>query len=942
MIRCRILGPIEVEVGGTVADLGGPVPRRLLAALSAAGGDPVGNAVLAELVWGAQAPMDAANAIRVVVSRLRTALGPAGRGCLESAASGYRLVLGPEDTTDHLRFTDLVARGTKELAAGSADTAARTLDSALRLWRGRPWTELGESLWVAGTRAKLVELRDVAVEELQAARLACGDTAPAVAELSEAVIATPFRERRWELLALGLYRCGRQAHALAELRRVRQLLVAELGVEPGHALRRLEQRMLEHDPDLLIAESARPGHLSSSVPRETVTIARPLTRLFGRETDLALLRALPAHARLVTVTGPAGVGKTRLAIEYAADLPDAWLVRLADIRDTQSIAAAIATAIAVAHSAIDSLTAIEQTVRQRSALLVLDNCEHLIAGLPDVVLPLLAACGGLRILATSRWATAIDGEHVVSLHPLPVEGDASPAIELLFDRLRAHRRGWQPTPTDIVSAREVCTAVDGLPLAIELAAARAHSFGLAGLTTHLRRRLDVLGRTARGSVSPHDSLDAAIGWSIEQLSDADRSLLLRLWPFEGGFTWQAVESVRPDTADAAVVATLAALVDRSMLTADVTTGHARYRMLETIRRYCRAIDPDATDTQRAHAQWIRDLIADQVALFGTPAFGDAIQVLGNELANIRSGIDYDLEHEPEQALRSTGALGYMWVTAGAVPEGLRLLRSALHACPDAPAADRARALSALALTSCHVGDAQTGLSAAEQALALLDDTDPAHDLLLLDAHLRRCNALADLYSPELRAGAEAFAAACAHRDPPGYLRATALWGLGLAEFRDGKPDAAAEILTRAHEISVQHSFVPGAAITDLLLAWCVLADPSGGQPTARHALNLLARAVAAFGQQPNYSDALCAVHAGAFALAELGMHDVASQLSSAVAQHADRIGTDPTRYMRGAGPELDARVTRLLPTTPPPPNPMSWDAMIDLFTRTASDLPVTR
>lgn len=250
MIFCRILGPIEIEVDGSSVDLGGPVPRRLLTALASTGGVPVSNFALAELVWDAEPGEETVNAIRVVVHRLRTALGARGRGCLESAPGGYRLAV-PAESTDHGEFVRLIEQGRKALGDGDAVGGAAGLESALALWRGTPWTELGESVHVAGIRARLNELRAVAVEELQAARLATGDTARAIAELSEAVIEVPFRERRWELLALGLYRTGRQAQALAELRRVRGMLIDELGVEPGPALQELEHRLLAHDPDLL-------------------------------------------------------------------------------------------------------------------------------------------------------------------------------------------------------------------------------------------------------------------------------------------------------------------------------------------------------------------------------------------------------------------------------------------------------------------------------------------------------------------------------------------------------------------------------------------------------------------------------------------------------------------------------------------------------------------
>ncbi|OIJ90356.1 hypothetical protein BIV25_32065 [Streptomyces sp. MUSC 14] len=950
MIFCRVLGPIEVEIDGVVAELGGPVPRRLLAALAAGVGAPVSLSTLAEEVWDAELTAGVTNAIRVTVHRLRSALGPQERGRLESTPQGYRLAL-PTEATDGGLFEQGVERGTGELAAADPSGAVRTLESALALWRGRPWAELGESLHVSGRRARIVELRDVAVEELQAARLARGDTARAVAALSQSVIEAPYRERRWELLALGLYRSGRQAHALAELRRVRGLLCEELGTEPGPALRQLEQRMLVHDPSLLILPTPASAPTRSDEPPSAdpesppPAIPRPLTRLIGRTRELAQLGMELAASRLVTITGPAGVGKTRLAVEHAADRADARLVRLADIRSPEVITPAIAAAAGMTHTAGDPLAAIARVLADRQELLVLDNCEHLTDALAGVVLSLLARCPKLRILATSRGALGLDGEYVLTLAPLPVHGQGGTAVELLFDRVRAHRTGWTPTARDIDAAATICTVLDGLPLAIELAAARARSFGLVDMAALVHEGFDALGNPARGTVSPHDSLATAIAWSVDQLPDGERALLLRLWPFDGGFSWQAAAAVRPAGADGAVFAGLAALVDRSVLTADVSSGQVRYRLLETVRRYCRAIDPDRAATLRAHAEWARSFAAEQASLLTGPRYREAVHALAGELSNIRAGIAHDLGHAPAQALRTTAKLRYLWVAVGPVLEGRRLLRQALDACPDASVTDRAAAWIGVSVASNHAGDTDAALGAADAALALLDDENPAHDELLLDAHMRRCNALADTEAGErMRVAALAFQAACDRRDPPGFLRVAALWALAMVHFQDGSMAAVTETLTRAHDFAGACGFTSGQAITDLQLAWHVLADGQrderGVEAGAHRALELLVRAVNTFEQQPNASDELGALYAGVFALALLGAPETAARLHAAVADHAERGGTDPGRYMRFAGRSLEDRVQRLLASLPllGRDGPMAWAEMVALFTGAAGTL----
>ncbi|MFI1917026.1 hypothetical protein [Nocardia sp. NPDC020380] len=316
-----------------------------------------------------------------------------------------------------------------------------------------------------------------------------------------------------------------------------------------------------------------------------------------------------------------------------------------------------------------------------------------------------------------------------------------------------------------------------------------------------------------------------------------------------------------------------------------------------------------------------------------------MRTLTVEIGNIRAGIGYDLEHDPLHALRSLGALRYMWATVGVVPEGIRLLRQALAACPEAPAVDRARGRVALALTSTHMGAATEALEHAEAVLALLDDTDPAHDDLLLEAHLRRCNALADLNDvAALRVAATAFADACTGRDAPEY----ALWGLGIVRFQEGDMAAAIEIHTRAHNLSVEREFIAGAGITDLMLAWCLLADPKREMPAVRQALDLLVRAVGYFEQQPNYSDQLAALLAGVFALAELGRRDIAEPLYAAVRAHAARLGTDPRRYLGFAGPDLARRLDDHVGAVPEPEQVLPWDTMIAFFTDTVTILPAAQ
>ncbi|MET9491615.1 BTAD domain-containing putative transcriptional regulator [Nocardia sp. NPDC006630] len=932
MLVVRVLGPIEVELDGCVVDLGGPAPRRFLSALSMAVGAPVSDAVLSEWVWGADQPRHAVGTLRVMASRLRSALG--AREYLQRGNSGYLLAVPPE-WVDHHRFAELITDGVRLLASGDAERAARLLAQALGLWRGEPWPELDQAPASAAERIRLVELREIAIEELQAARLACGDTATAVADLSEAVTAAPFRERRWELLALGLYRSGRQAHALAELRRVRELLIEELGVEPGPALRGVEQRMLDHDPDLLLMESPRPQPVSQSAMMRPV--GRPLSAFIGRRRELGLLAELLADRRMVSLVGPGGVGKTRLAVEYCAaeaNTTDRWLVRLGDVHDGDAVVTAIASALGLIHLTGDPLTLVRRALTMQPGLLVLDNCEHLIEPIAELAVTLLAGCPELRILATSRQPLGIDGEHVLTIEPLRTvdsDGADGAAVDLLIDRVRAARPGWQPTGDDLGAAREICVTVDGLPLAIELAAARERAFGLAGVAAHIRDRLDVLGPTPRGSLSRHASLQAAIGWSIDHLGAADRAMLLRLWPFEGGFGWEAAESVQSGATDASVLATLASLLDRSVITTDRTaSGVLRYRLLETIRRYCRDIDPDPQATRAAHAEWVRAFAGEQAALLTGHRAGAAYRALAVELPNIRAGITYDLACHPVHALRTTASLQFAWGTLGVLVDGRNLIRTALDLATDATPAERAHGLLALSIVSFHAGDPGAALARAESAMGLLDSAVERE--LWLHALMYRALAITALGDPiPTRAAVDDVIAEVERGPAPDWIRGCTQFGQGLALLLEGQPAQAISWLRAARELSADCGHLWCEGMADVVLALSILSDPDD-IAGADEALAAIDRALTVFAQQSNTSDALGAAYAAAYALMVRGLPEQAIALRAAAVHHSERVGADPRRYAQFAHPAVIERMDRLLSAAPAAAEPeLSWTAMVGLI-----------
>ena len=594
----RVLGPVEVEVDGGPVDLGGPALRRLLTALAVDAGRVVPDDRLADAVWGAAPPAGARRALQVYVSRLRAVLGP---GIVDREGGGYRLLVGP-DGLDVDVFVAAIEDGRSAAAAGDPAAAADRFAMALRAWRGEPFADLDGADRVAAVRSRLGELRASAEEELAAARIEAGDAAAAVADLTELVRAAPLRERRSTLLALALYRGGRQADALAVLRRLRAVLADELGVDPGRQAHELEQRLLAQDPAL------GPPPAPPAAPRRRLPpVRRPLTSFLGRAADLAELDAALAAHRLVTMVGPAGVGKTRLAVECAAGRGDVrGFARLAQVREAAELPLVLAGVVGKPVVTGDPFEAVVRTLADGPGLLVLDNCEHIVDAVAELVVDLLGECPDLRVLATSRTALHVDGERLQPVAPLP----ADDAMELFLDRVRAVRPGWQPGGAEEVHARRVVAALDGLPLALELGAGRAATLGLQEIADRIDDRFALLPAVPRGSVAAHASLQAAIAWSVDLLDEPDRAQLLRLWPFEGGFSLDAACAVRPDGRTVAdTVTSLSTLVTWSVATADTGADRTRYLLLESIRGYCREIDPEPGATRAAHAGWVRELAA---------------------------------------------------------------------------------------------------------------------------------------------------------------------------------------------------------------------------------------------------------------------------------------------------------------------------------------------
>jgi predicted ATPase/DNA-binding SARP family transcriptional activator len=572
----RILGPLEVDDGTGPVRIPGAKERALLADLLVHAGRVVSADRLIDDLWGDQPPGNPANTLQGRVSALRRALGPVA-GVLVTRPPGYLLELDHEQV-DAARFDRLVAEARRSAARDSPD-AARQLDEALALWRGPALAEFADQPWAQAEAARLEELRLVAVELRAEVGLAAGRHSELVGELEALVAAHPHRERLRARLMLALYRSGRQADALRVYQETRAVLAEELGIDPSPELQRLHRGILTQDPSLDGAAAVPATPPPRNLPER-------LTSFVGRELELSEVGKLVEQHRLVTITGPGGAGKTSLAVELARQLGDGWpdgvwLVELAALRDPGLVPEAVIAALGIGEEpgvASGPLAApverLAEFVRDKGLLLVLDNCEHLAGACAELVERLLRGAPGLKVLATSREVLGVPGEVRWPVPPLAVPEDAVAAEALAgFDAVRLFAERARMADPDFVldadsgpAAAELCRRLDGMPLAIELAAARVRVLPTRELAARLHDRFRLLTGGARTADPRQRTLRATVDWSWELLEEPDRRLFRRLAVFAGGWTLDAAEAVCAGDGVAAddVLDGMVRLVDRSL------------------------------------------------------------------------------------------------------------------------------------------------------------------------------------------------------------------------------------------------------------------------------------------------------------------------------------------------------------------------------------------
>jgi predicted ATPase/DNA-binding SARP family transcriptional activator len=673
-VSFRLLGPVEAEIDGRPVALGAPKQRLLFAFLLLHANEVVSRERAIDFLWGDEPPGSALSSLQVYVHGLRKQLD---RGRIETRGSGYVLPVGSGELDLH-RFDRLVSDGRAALEKGAASVAAERLDEALLLWRGDP---LGDLPFEAAEaeRALLRERRQEAQELRIDARLALGRHDGLVSELEELIAKHPYRERLRAQLMLALYRSGRQADALAAFQAARETLADELGIDPSPELRELERAILRQDPSLLPA-----------VAGGDLRLPRPTTRLVGRGLEVAAICSAlrEADTALLTLTGPGGVGKTRVAIAAAAELgkelaDGAYFVDLQGTVDPGRLGSAIASALEIGEQpGEDTVDTLARELQSREALVVLDNFERLVSAAP-VLATLLQAAPRVRFLITSRVPLRIAGEHEYPVPPLPVPGDAdelevlarNDSIAVFTARARALDPGFGLSTANAHSLVGICRALDGMPLALELAAARVKLLTTDEILARLERPLEVLAGGQADLPPRQQTLRATIDWSHQLLTEEQQALFARLAVFSGGFTLDAVEAVC-----GAALEPFAALLDGGLLLREQpASGPARFRMLDPVREYAaERLDPaDAEATRARHAAFFVELAETLGPRLTGPEAPRAVDRLSDDHENLRAVLAYASDHDVEVGFRLTSALRRYWEMAARGREIREWLEQAL-------------------------------------------------------------------------------------------------------------------------------------------------------------------------------------------------------------------------------------------------------------------------
>ncbi|MGO1740106.1 MAG: AfsR/SARP family transcriptional regulator, partial [Actinomycetaceae bacterium] len=848
-----VLGALEVRRDGEVLDLPGARRRAALAVLAVHAPHPVGADVMADAVWGDQGPGGSQGALHTVVSRLR---GVIGERAVERGPAGYALALGP-DALDAGRFTAMCTRA----ARSRPELAIQILDEALGLWRGPAYMEFADRDFARAEAARLDELRLAAREDRARAALALGAVEAAIAGLEPLVAEHPLREQARGCLMTALYLAGRQSEALERFEELRAILREELGLDPSPALEDLHRRILTRRVEAGAARPTDPAGAKApahptdpagakapahptdpdgapapaypaGVPAATWAGSRgglvPDTSFIGREDESAfLLRTVLAH-RLVTVTGPGGVGKTRLVAEglgvISARTARPSVVATLEEAPRGGVVDRLTATLGLGPGPEPPLAAVVEHLARSSVVLVLDGCEHVLVEVRELVAAALRSCPHVRLVVTSRTRLGLADEYVLPLDPLacpgpdgtPLPPDPTTAAErLLVDRVRRLRPGFTPGPELRRPLAEICRRLDGLPLALEMVAPQVAALGLVGASERITSGLDVSGLEGSGldvsgaeKLGESTSLSQVLGRSLDLVSAEDRQLLVRLTVFAHGFDLEAAESLdgtvgadreMPDGThgthgtDGTVAGRVTRLVEASLVV-PMHGATTRYRLLEVVRAAAlsRASAAELDTAAAAHARWAARSAETCARMSVGPRCAEAYARLGDLRADLADALRWSLDHgRTDVAARIVGALGLCshWFPGRELSALAERLTGAGSAAESWPAVAQTRTddagpgatprptasslvLGAGAFAAVERGDTVAAEALGVRALQAAGTSDDRYLALL-------CLALAALYSGRRRRARERFEQMLAVDDLPDAYRADAHTSLAL-------------------------------------------------------------------------------------------------------------------------------------------------------------------
>lgn len=744
-----MLGPLQVRCGDAILDLRrGPSAALIYLLLHA--GDTVRSDVLIDALWADDQPVNPANALQTQISYLRRQLAThAATQPIVTRPGGYAIEID-RDTVDAHRFGRVVQDAATAASRGHADPSAvvTAMDEALSWWRGDALEDVAGEPFAIGEAARLEELRMTAIELRHDAALALGRHHEVAGDLAALVQAHPLRERFHGLLMLALYRSGRQADALRAFSVARERLVDELGIEPGPELRDLERRILDHDPTLMLPAGERPAPAgraevptSASEPSQpnrrqtsSATLPAAVTPLIGREPELERVARLLDRSRAVTLTGPAGAGKSRLAIEAARVLSasqSVWYVDLGDVNDPTQVGATVANAIDVPTvPGDDPVRSVSAALESSTGVLLLDTCEHVVGAVASLVGRVLRDAPDVRVLATSRRPLNVSGEIAWPVPPLALAGPGTaldhlrdvPSIRLFVERAQAVQVDFELDAGNADHVIAICMALDGLPLAIELAAARIDVLPPRLIRERLARRFDLLVGGGSDASARQQTLRGAIDWSIDLLAERERVAFARLGEFVGTFDLDAAGCVTAIDDPDELLTVITLLVRHSLV---VRTQDARFRLLDTLRAYALELlqELDADATRERHARcYVSVAESTEIGIRG-PNQLDWLARARADLANHRAALDWMISTgDSEGAGRLAGALGWFWTLDGLLTEACTQLEAVL-AFPDLPAPARAKVAWSLALVVASLGDLRHANALAHEAITRARDAD---------------------------------------------------------------------------------------------------------------------------------------------------------------------------------------------------------------------------